>query len=88
MAGKGIYYYENGDVYDGEWVDGSQHGQGSLRYAAGGASYEGHWDSGEKSGHGKMIYANGSTYEVPILFTCSIRHLNANIEKFIIADAQ
>ena len=28
MNGKGIYYYVNGNKYDGEWKDGKMNGKG------------------------------------------------------------
>ena len=30
MNGKGIYYYANGDKYDGEWKDDKKNGKGIL----------------------------------------------------------
>jgi hypothetical protein len=31
--GYGIYYYANGDTYEGEWMDGQRHGQGIYDYS-------------------------------------------------------
>ncbi|GLE02030.1 hypothetical protein PINS_up010868 [Pythium insidiosum] len=38
---RGRLKYANGDVYDGEWVDGKRHGHGELTFADGGGSYVG-----------------------------------------------
>ena len=33
--GRGIYRYSNGDIYDGNWDNGKQHGEGLLLYKSG-----------------------------------------------------
>lgn len=30
--GKGIYYYPNGDIYDGQWKNNKKHGFGQYTY--------------------------------------------------------
>jgi hypothetical protein len=35
--------YANGDVYEGEFVDGKRHGHGILRWAESGLTFEGEW---------------------------------------------
>ena len=50
--------YQNGDSYEGDWVNGKRDGKGKMIYANGDA-YEGDWVNGK----GKMIYANGDSYE-------------------------
>ena len=54
--GKGKMTWASGSVYEGEWKEGLQHGQGvySLRSAAGDINvYEGEWEEGKKHGRGK-----------------------------------
>ena len=53
--------FVNGDVYDGEWENGTKHGQGTYTYAQGG-SYEGEWDSNMRSGYGVNTWPNGDRY--------------------------
>jgi hypothetical protein len=40
-----VYYFANGDRYDGEFVDDKRHGHGVL-YNADGSHYEGEWSEG------------------------------------------
>ena len=40
--GKGTYYWDNGDVYSGEWKNGKKHGSGTYR-SANGREYSGAW---------------------------------------------
>jgi 1-phosphatidylinositol-4-phosphate 5-kinase len=35
VCGKGIYTWYNGDIYDGEWLDGMKHGYGVWKNFAG-----------------------------------------------------
>ncbi len=37
-------YFQNGDIYDGEWVDDKMHGKGILDLADG-DSYDGDWQN-------------------------------------------
>jgi hypothetical protein len=52
----------NGDVYEGDLVNGLRHGKGTMRYAKGG-SYEGDWKKNQKHGRGKETFADGAFYE-------------------------
>ncbi len=60
--GFGKAVYDNGNVYEGEWKDGSHNGQGKITYDHG-VVYEGEWKDDWRYGKGKMIYANGDVYE-------------------------
>ena len=53
----GSFYYENLDVYMGEWKDGKFHGQGTYTWANG-AKYVGEFKDGKKNGQGTETYAN------------------------------
>jgi ankyrin repeat protein len=55
-------FYENGDVYDGEWKDDMKEGNGIMIYANRDV-YKGEWGDDVKQGNGKMIYANGDIYK-------------------------
>ena len=41
--GQGILNFTNGDVYQGEWLNGEMHGKGRIKHARG-AVYEGKWE--------------------------------------------
>jgi hypothetical protein len=41
--------YVNGDVYEGEWKDGKQHGKGKMTWVIG-RVYEGEWKDGKMAG--------------------------------------
>ena len=56
FTGHGTATYENGDVYEGDFLDGIRSGNGIYRYAASGNRYEGGWDENVKSGIGKQLY--------------------------------
>ena len=62
MSGKGIYRFESGAVYDGEYLDGLYHGLGIYRFANGDI-YEGEYRAGKMSGHGIYRSTNGNVYE-------------------------
>lgn len=66
--------YDEG-MYEGWWVNGRPHGQGS--FALFGNEYTGEWREGMKSGKGTFTYATGEVYEgdwesdVPCACYCS-----------------
>ena len=35
MNGKGTYYYADGNIYEGQWVEGNKHGEGSHTWVDG-----------------------------------------------------
>ena len=49
-------------MYEGEFKDGKQHGQGSQTWT-GGQHYEGESKNGKRNGTGKFIYHTGEVYE-------------------------
>ncbi|KAJ0407354.1 hypothetical protein P43SY_004782 [Pythium insidiosum] len=51
---RGRLKYANGDLYDGEWVDGKRHGHGVLTFADGGGSYVGGFASDMFHGFGVL----------------------------------
>ena len=54
--------FSNGDTYQGGWLDGQPHGEGTYTWSTGGM-YQGSWQGGEKHGVGAYTWANGATYE-------------------------
>ncbi len=48
--GKGVYIYENGDEYSGEWREGLKEGKGEFKYKYSSDSYLGDWVRNVKNG--------------------------------------
>ena len=59
---KGIFLSNNGDYYDGEFVNGKREGEGKLIYANGN-HYEGTFLGGLPNGRGKLIQTDNDIYE-------------------------
>jgi hypothetical protein len=60
--GKGKFTSSRGEVYDGNWVDGSREGHGVFTTPAG-DRYDGNWANNQENGQGKMTWANGDAYD-------------------------
>ncbi len=54
--------YDDGGVYEGAFLNGKQHGQGTYRLPNG-YEYSGEWVEGEIRGTGTARFPNGSIYE-------------------------
>lgn len=54
--------YDNGDFYEGDFLNRKRHGQGKMVYNSGGI-YEGKWVKDDRNGLGKMTYPDGDVYE-------------------------
>ena len=68
--GMGTYYYENGDVYEGPWVEDKKQGsKGRYTYHKNNSTlnasavYEGDWHEDQRHGQGVMRFANGDKYD-------------------------
>jgi hypothetical protein len=59
--GFGVYVWENGEKYEGNWEYKMRHGQGTNYYADG-SVYKGDWKSDMQDGYGTLHYANGDRY--------------------------
>ena len=55
MEGKGIFYYNNGEKYDGDWKENKKEGNG-IYYYSNGSIYEGEWKDDKKEGNGTFTY--------------------------------
>ena len=62
FTGQGTATYDNGDIYQGEYIDGKRQGNGIYRYEKTKHVYEGEWYENVKQGIGKMDYFNIGTY--------------------------
>ena len=58
--GRGRWLCE-GDEYDGEWVNDTMEGEGTMRFV-GGAQYAGRWKAGRYEGRGEYVWPDGSRY--------------------------
>ena len=58
-TGDGIYNFEDGAIYVGEFKDGNFHGQGTVTYPDGG-SYVGEWEDDNMHGKGTLTDADGT----------------------------
>ena len=57
-SGMGKVIYSNGNIYEGEWVDGVRHGSGRL-IQADGCAYTGEWFSDTINGFGTFQSPDG-----------------------------
>jgi hypothetical protein len=57
----GIYTYDDGSKYVGEWKDNKQHGQGTHTWP-GGDTYIGEYKDNKKHGQGTYTFAGGDKY--------------------------
>ena len=48
MEGKGIYYFNNGEKYDGEWKNNLKEGKGIMYDKNGKLKFDGEWKNGNK----------------------------------------
>ena len=66
--GRGTYYDDDGNLYEGGWVSGRRAGQGKMMYGPAaegelGDVYEGQWQDDTRHGKGTMTYRSGNVYE-------------------------
>lgn len=55
FTGRGKAFYENGETYEGEYLNGKRHGQGTYTYKNG-FIYEGYFIENLKDGFGKYTH--------------------------------
>ena len=60
--GKGIFYFKNGDIYEGDYKNGFREGHGTYKYANG-EKFEGDFIKGKAEGFGIVYYKNGYYYK-------------------------
>ena len=61
INGKGTYFYEDGNKYDGEWKNDKMEGRGTYTWK-GGDRYTGKYRNNKREGHGIYFYENGNKY--------------------------
>ena len=63
IQGNGVYVFDNGDKYEGQWKENLYHGYGVYECCSGDfKKYEGGWKNGKKDGYGVCYYWDGSRY--------------------------
>lgn len=60
--GFGKMVYANGNIYEGNWINGIKNGFGKQTLDSG-TVYEGEWSNDKKSGFGKLTLDSGTVYE-------------------------
>lgn len=53
--GVGVFFYDSGGKYEGEWFENLRHGRGKMNFPNG-DEYEGEWEVDKRSGFGVMVY--------------------------------
>jgi hypothetical protein len=59
--GRGLYQFENGNKYNGEFKRGFMHGSGAIVFANGN-KYNGDWREGSREGIGVYYFLTGNVY--------------------------
>ena len=60
--GYGVWEFDSGARYEGDWVNGNRTGKGVYRWPNG-ESYEGHYLNNKRHGKGVYTWPNGARYE-------------------------
>ena len=60
--GLGVLVYQNGRVYEGEWIENKRHGRGYELFSTGN-SYHGTYEGGKANGKGVYQWKNGEVYD-------------------------
>ena len=58
MEGTGKFFYNNGDIYEGDFKNGKKEGNGKIYYENG-DRYEGEFKNDVRDGKGKLFLDNG-----------------------------
>jgi hypothetical protein len=60
---KGKLFHPDGDIYDGEWLDGKAENKGVYISNFDNSYYSGMWKQDKQHGHGEEYWQDGSKYE-------------------------
>ena len=66
MDGRGLFFFSNGDTYDGIYCLDKFDGEGTFTWAVGkyaGDRYAGGWQECMRNGRGVYTFANGDKWE-------------------------
>jgi hypothetical protein len=59
VSGYGGFTWEDGNVYEGNWENGKQHGEGVFMWSQTQAMYSGQWQNGLQHGQGFLLLPDG-----------------------------
>ena len=62
LNGFAMWEFNNGHIYEGNWVEGQMSGQGTYEWPTGNV-YVGNFENHRRSGYGVLVYASGDRYE-------------------------
>lgn len=62
LSGHVNFKWDNGDVFDGQMLDGKRNGKGRMVWASG-QTYDGDWRDDVATGEGALSYVNGDRYQ-------------------------
>jgi len=62
LAGQVHFKWDNGDIFDGQMLDGKRNGKGRMVWASG-QTYDGDWRDDVAVGDGVMAFVNGDRYQ-------------------------
>ncbi len=60
--GHGRLIYNNGDIYEGEWLNNKNHGYGHYHQYKDGINFSGTWFEDTQSGSGHEAWPDNTTY--------------------------
>jgi len=60
--GKGLYLFESGDIYEGDFKNGKRHGKGVYSWKNG-KKYEGRFENGNIEGKGTFTWPSGNKFK-------------------------
>lgn len=72
-SGKGIYRWNDGSTYEGDYINDVRSGKGRFLWANG-ETYQGDYENDERTGKGIYLWPDGSSYEGD--FLAGMRHGN------------
>ena len=61
MHGHGVYLFQNGNHYEGQWSCDVKEGKGIMTYVNG-EKYDGDWKNDKAHGKGTLTYVRGDKY--------------------------
>lgn len=60
ITGKGSFYFDTGEIYEGSWKDNEMSGNGKFTYTTG--VYEGDFSNSKRNGQGTFTWEDGVSY--------------------------
>jgi hypothetical protein len=59
----GIFTWQDGSQYDGQWQNGKKHGSGTFKLASGEQQFAENWRRDQKNGRGWLLAADGAQHQ-------------------------